>query len=175
MLQKNNDLAENKLLILYFVGVLDIPLTNSQITQYFLENNLMNYFDLQQYLSELVSADFLNCMEARSKHFYSITSKGSETLDFFKRRISFSLREAISIFAEENRSRLKKESQISAEYTRLSDESYEVACRVMEQDLILLELKINVPTKSQAKIISANWKSKAPEIYKTIMKYLSCS
>lgn len=172
MLKRATDLAENKLLILYFIRVLDIPLTNSQVTQYFLENSLINYFDLQQFLSELVSSEFLSCMEARSKRFYCITPKGLEALEFFKRRITPSFKEAITVYANENRSRLKKESQITSEYVKAPHQSYEVVCRVMEHEIILLEVKINVPTKGQAKLISNNWKTKAPEVYKSIMEHL---
>ena len=60
MLGDSLDLAENKLLVLYIFSKLKFPISNIQVTQIILENNLINYFTLQQYILELVSSDFLN-------------------------------------------------------------------------------------------------------------------
>ena len=48
------DLAENKLLLLYIFRELDVPVTRNLITEIILENNFLNYFILQPYLSELI-------------------------------------------------------------------------------------------------------------------------
>ncbi|WDC83543.1 DUF4364 family protein [Caloramator sp. mosi_1] len=54
------DLAINKLIILYILNKLNKPTSNSQLTQIILENNLINYFTLQQYISELINTGFIN-------------------------------------------------------------------------------------------------------------------
>lgn len=164
-----NNIAQNKLIILYYMQSLNIPLTNPQITQFFLENNLIPYFDLQQYLSELIDAELLNYIEARDKYFYSISPMGSKVLNFFDHRISGKLKSKIDKYARNNRDRLRKESQITAEYKKVSDRQYIITCRVMEQDMILLELKLNVTDSDQAKRICDNWLNRAPEVYKNIM------
>ena len=56
---KTRALAENKLLILYLVKKIEIPLSNSEIWQFVSEKNLMDYFSAQQYLSELVESRLL--------------------------------------------------------------------------------------------------------------------
>lgn len=172
MARQLTDMAENKLSILYYISCLDIPLTNSQITEFFLEKDLMNYFDLQQYLSELVNSEHLNYLEARNIHFYSITPRGLETLAFFKERISKPLRESIEEYAQANQNRFKKESQLTSDYKKIGNQNYEVVCRVMEGEIVLLELRLNVVNVRQAKTICNNWKAKAPEIYKSIMTKL---
>jgi len=166
-------LAENKLSILYYLYSLDIPLTNSQITQFFLENNVMNYFDLQQLLSELVSSQHISCLDTGHKSFYSLTSTGLKALNFFKNRIPEWLREVIDAYARQNRNRFKRENQIIAEYKRVSPDEYEVTCKVMENDITLIELKLSVTDNKQARIICNNWDTKAPEVYKFIMQNLS--
>lgn len=172
MMDQINNIAENKLIILYYMKALNIPLTNPQITQFFLENNIIPYFDLQQYLSELIDTDLLNYLETRNKYFYSISSAGIKTLSFFEYRIDDSLKYKMDRYAKENRNRLRKESQITSEYKKLSDGQYIVTCRVMEQDMVLLELKLNVADSNQAKRMCENWLNKAPEIYKNIMSAL---
>lgn len=52
-------LAESKLILLYFIEKIGFPLSNSEICQFSLEKNYMDYFSVQQYLSELVEAHLL--------------------------------------------------------------------------------------------------------------------
>lgn len=173
MSEKAINTADNKLAILYYVHSLDIPLTNTQVTQFFLENDIMNYFDLQQLLGQLVSSDHLTCLETGHKSFYSITEKGRKTLHLFLDHIPKWLRHAINVYATQNRHRFKRENQITAEYKRVSSKEYQVICRVMENDIVLIDLRLSVTDRKQARIICNNWDTKAPEIYKYIMQQLT--
>ena len=47
------ELAENKLLLLYIIKSIKYPISNTQLTDIVLENSFINYFMLQQYVSEL--------------------------------------------------------------------------------------------------------------------------
>jgi len=164
--------AKNKIAILFFVGELDIPLNNSQIAHFFVENSLINYFDLQQLINELVSAGHINCSVLGGSNFYTISSKGSETVTLFKNQVPRHLQERIKVYSSENRAQMRKESQITAEYKRIADKEYEVTCKALENQMVLIELKINVATAKQAGIICANWKSNALEVCKAIMERL---
>ena len=84
---KLSELAGNKLSVLFFVRALNIPLTNEQITEFFIKTYFLNYFDLQQLLSELVESHHLAYMEGRQCSYYTLTKKGREALDFFQSRI----------------------------------------------------------------------------------------
>ena len=46
-----------KLMILYMLNKVNFPLTNSQLTQFFLDKEYTTYFTLQQVLSELEPRD----------------------------------------------------------------------------------------------------------------------
>jgi predicted transcriptional regulator len=151
------NIADNKLSILYYVHSLDIPLTNTQVTQFFLENNIMNYFDLQQLLGQLVSSEHLICLETGHKSFYSITQKGRRTLRLFQGHIPKWLRHAIDIYTAQNLNKFKRENQITAEYKRVSSKDYQVICRVMENDIVLIDLRLSVTDSKQARIICNNW------------------
>ena len=52
----SEELASHKLLILYILDKINMDLTNSQITQVVLETEMMNYFSLQQFLSQLMES-----------------------------------------------------------------------------------------------------------------------
>ncbi|HOB19195.1 MAG TPA: DUF4364 family protein [Candidatus Atribacteria bacterium] len=166
------DLADNKLAILYFFDSLGIPLTNEQVTDFFVNKYLMNYFDLQQFLAELFETEHLCYMESRNSNFYSITERGKETLRLFSSRIDTYTRNMIEDFVLANRSRLKRESQLIADYKRLENNEYLAVLKVMEGTITLIELKLNLTTMEQAKSVCEKWKVKAPEVYKKIMESL---
>ena len=60
MYENSAELAENKLLVLYVIKSLKQPISNTQLTEIILENNFINYFTLQQYISELEYSNFIN-------------------------------------------------------------------------------------------------------------------
>ncbi|NLJ41207.1 MAG: DUF4364 family protein [Clostridiales bacterium] len=169
MLEDITVMADDKLTILYYIQCLGIPLTNGQITRFFTENTIINYFDLQQYILELVSGGLVNNIETGNLQLLVMTNKGNEALSYFRKRIPPALRNTIESYAEENRSYLKGESQITADYKKIDHNQYEVVCKVTEKDLVLMELKLNIPTSEQAKDICRNWKAHAPKVFKGIL------
>ena len=51
-------LTTYKLIILYMLKKVDFPLTNSQLSEFFLDKGYTNYFTLQQVITELSEAEF---------------------------------------------------------------------------------------------------------------------
>ena len=49
-----------KLMIMHMLNKVEFPLTNSQISQFFLENEYTNYFTVQKSLSELIEDDLFS-------------------------------------------------------------------------------------------------------------------
>ena len=83
MYENSAELAENKLLVLYVIKSLKQPISNTQLTEIILENNFINYFTLQQYISELEYSNFVKYIEKNDKKLISITDKGEKVLSFF--------------------------------------------------------------------------------------------
>lgn len=164
--------AKNKVAILFFLEEVSLPLNSSQFAGFFVENGIINYFYLQQHLSELVSSELLFSSILNEIIFYSLTPKGSETLGLFKRQIPGHLKEKITYYIIENRTQIEKESQIFAEYRKTAENEYEVDCKLYETTHLLVEIKINVPSAKQAGIICSNWKNAAVDCYKTLMEGL---
>ena len=88
MYENSAELAENKLLVLYVIKSLKQPISNTQLTEIILENNFINYFTLQQYISELEYSNFVKYIEKNEKKLISITDKGEKVLSFFNDRIA---------------------------------------------------------------------------------------
>lgn len=173
MLQSTNDLTVNKLVVLYLLAKVKMPLSLSQITQTILERAYTDYFSLQQYLTEMVEAGLV--VQERESHvsWFSITDKGLETLGFFESRISLSTREELDTFIEHNWRTLRNEMEVTAEYSTQKDNEYIVHCQVNENDSVLIELKVNVASKKQANELCKNWRNNATTLYGEILGLLA--
>ena len=69
----SEELASNKQLILYILNKINKDLTNSQITQVVLDTEVINYFSLQQFLSQLMESKFLTTYKDSNREYYSLT------------------------------------------------------------------------------------------------------
>ena len=61
-----------KLIILYMLDKVDFPLTNSQISEFILNEGYTNYFTVQQTISELVESGFIHEESTHNRTFYHL-------------------------------------------------------------------------------------------------------
>ena len=166
------ELAENKLLLLYILKTLKHPISNTQLTEIVLENSFINYFTLQQYISELDEANFIEYTEVMDKNLLKLTDKGDSVLSFFKDRISKSKISLINEYVKSHIDLIKKELTIHSDYTIESNDSFIVDIKALEDDCTLIELKLQVPTKKQATHLCDKWQKDPSEIYTQIINLL---
>lgn len=172
MFENTSDLAENKLLLLYILTSLRDPISNYQLTEIVLENNLINYFTLQQYITELENSEFINFKAINDKKLLYITKKGENVLSFFKDRISPSRKIAIDSYLGEKITTIKKELSLQSDYTPLGKEDFLVNLVAFEDTKTLIDLKISVPTKKHAISLCSKWKENYSSIYTEIISLL---
>lgn len=161
-----------KLIILYMLDKVDFPLTNSQISEFILNEGYTNYFTLQQALSELTDSGFIHEEATHSRTFYHLTEEGEQTITFFKNDISPAIQEDIHTFLKNKKYELKNEVAVKADYYQNSNHEYAVRCQVIEHEAPLIDLTITVPTETEAETISNNWAKKSQQIYAMIMTQL---
>lgn len=166
------ELAENKLILLHILNEIKLPMSNMQLTQIVLENNLINYFTLQQYISELISSNFLRYTDKGEKHRICITEKGRKVLILFKNRISENKISIINEYLRKQIANIKKEITITADYTIESDNVFLVNLKALENESILIDIKIPVPSNKQARDLCTKWKSDATNLYKDVINLL---
>lgn len=173
MYKNSSELAENKLLMLYVLKSIKEPISNTQLTEIILENNFINYFTFQQYLSELEESKFVEYQEANDKKLLLLTEKGDNVLTLFKARISPSQIAIVDEYIKVKIGSIKKELTIHADYTLGSgDDSFIVDLKAIEDQALLMELKLSVPTKKQAASICSKWKENPSEIYTSVINIL---
>lgn len=172
MYENTQELAENKLLVLYILEQIKLPISNNRITQIILENNFINYFTLQQYISELHTADFISYSEKDGKSRIILSDNGRKVLSLFEDRISPVKKELVEQYLKEHIQSIKKEITVTADYTIEKNNSFIVNLKAVENDSILIDIKINVPTNNHAKKLCSKWKSSSSEMYNDIIQLL---
>jgi predicted transcriptional regulator len=167
------ELTEVKLIILFILKNINMPLSHAQLTEIVMKDSLMNYFILHQYLSELVSFNQIKVSEESGKQIYDITAEGRQTLEFFENRIPYSIREKILITIINTKREFIKAREILSDYTPRNENEFFVECKIIENDAPLINLSLIVGTKAQAKSICEYWKTNAEQAYLKIISALT--
>jgi predicted transcriptional regulator len=166
------ELSLNKLIILFMLNNIKLPMTNTQLSDFILSKEYTNYFSLQQSLSELTDTDLVRTEEVQNSTRYFITDSGKKTLFYFENRVPDSIKEEIIEFLKKNKYKLRNEVEITAEYIPEINGEYTIHCLAKENDTVLIELKFNVISKEQALEMCANWKKNSHDIYSKILSEL---
>lgn len=162
-------LADKKLMILYLLSKMDIPLTKSQITTAILENNLIDFFTFQQCISELEESQMIIQIAHQKKQCYTITEGGKKAIEVFEQRVSKYTSGIINNYISKNKESLKKDSQIIAEYNKINNKEYIVNLKVIENELVLMDLKLSVVSAKQAKQVCDKWKNSSEKIFSQLI------
>ena len=123
----SEELASHKLLILYILDK-----TNSQITQVVLETEMMNYFSLQQFLSQLMESKFLTTYKESDREYYSLTQKGLEILEYFLSRIPEDLTKKIDEYVALNKQSLLSDTEVKSSFIQQNNNEFIVNLRVID-------------------------------------------
>lgn len=165
--------AVNKLLILYLINKMDIPMSQTQVSQFVLEEEYMDYFMLQQMLTENVEKNYLEAVKENNETRYTVTDEGITLLDYFDRQIPINIRNRITKYVAENRKDFKRDYEITANYFYGNDmNDFIVKCGLYEDEVVLMEINLSVVSKEQAKFICNNWKANVSTIYGNILTAL---
>lgn len=161
-----------KIIILYSINHFSVPLTNQQLTDFVLEHDVMNYFDLQQFLTDLVETSMLEYSMSEGEKYYIITESGKNTLELFSDRVSQSLRRTINDSIDMKKKSFVIKTNITADYYKEDDNDYIVHLSVKEGIYTLMDIKVNVVSNKDAKLICENWEKKAQHLYGDILNKL---
>jgi predicted transcriptional regulator len=171
MIEKSSTLY--KMIILYMLERVDFPLTNSQITSFFLDNEYTTYFHVQQTIHDLLESKLIEEKKQGNNTCYQTTEDGTTTLSYFQNNISDQIRTEVTSYLTEKKYEMRNDNSIQAEYYRTPELEYVVQCRVMEKKVPLINLELTVPTEEIAKNFCSHWTKKNQEIYAYLMDALS--
>lgn len=173
MFDNSLNLAENKLLLLHIVDKINLPISNIQLTEIVLENKLINYFTLQEYIDELISSNLLNKINQSNKDRLVISEKGKEVLSLFKNRLSKEELLKLDSYIDNKMNLIKKEATVFADYTIENSNSYVVTLNASENNIPLIEVKLTVASNKQARELCDKWRKNPSDLYTKIIKALT--
>ena len=166
-------LAEHKLIILHLLQKMGIALSNSEICQFLLEKNYMDYFSVQQYLAELVDAGWLEKSREQNHTRYTLTDEGEETVNYFLNHISEHAKTEINTYGQENSKRIRAEYAVTANYFPEINDDFLVKCGLNDDNgNVLMEVSVSVVSKQQALAICRNWRKNVSHLYGSILTSL---
>ena len=164
-----SDIAEKKIFILYFLKTIDMPIGSMQFVRVMLENRFMNYFYMQQYLSELIEEELVTAEKKDSISYYTISDKGLGVLNMFEAILPAGLKKRVKESIAAIKKNIRIETMITADYLPEGD-GYTALCKIRENDFSLMEVKIAAGTEEDARSICKNWTSFPQEIYLEILE-----
>lgn len=172
-IENTEELAQSKLLLLYLIKFSASAFTNSEITEFVLEKNYMNYFLVQQYLSELVESKFIEMIKEDSKEVYFILEKGQIALSYFEERIPNKIKQELNDEFNEVKKKTIVETQVVSEFFEKENNQFVVNLKLVENDETLFSLYVDVATKKQVDLICNRWKENTESIYQNIINLLT--
>ena len=165
----NDSMTLYKLMILYILNNVNFPVSNNQLSEFFLGSGYTDYSNLQQALSELINSGLIDIESTHNSSRYTISKSGEQTLEFLGDKLSNTITTDISNYLRENKFRMRNESSSSASYYKSETGSYVIHCEVREGKDVLFSLDLSVPDKEQAARMCDNWDKRNKEIYQFLM------
>ena len=172
---ENIKIAENKILILYIINQFKMPLTESQLIQFILEKEFMNYFVFKQHLSELTASQMIEYNASEKYSYYLISKKGEQTLEIFGKLIADDVKSILDNEIILKKNQFKKDSEIITNYVMIGEFEYIVYLMAIEKGTPLIDLRLNVGSKEQAEELCKNWKRNSSEYFKKIISIITKS
>ena len=165
-------LAENKVLILYILNLIDGDIIQDGLFKIISSINNLNYFYFKQILTDLMDSKLVGVYTKDDEQVLRITSEGKNAYTLTKDVMPGILKlKADSIFKKEF-SNIEEASSVIAEFTPKDENNYTVTLKIVENNETIFEVKTYAGSRERAKKIVENWKNHANTIYPNILNIL---
>lgn len=161
-----------KITILELLQRSGFPLSNSQLSDFFLESELTDYFTAQQAISDVETAGLVVSTTNHNNTTYSLTEDGRHTLSLFKEKLTPAIIRDIKKYMSAKAIVMKQENSHKANYFKADRGGYVVQLKIFEEETPTLDLSLHVATKELAETICNNWKVRCEDVYMSIMDTL---
>ena len=165
-------LAENKVLILYILNLIDGDIIQDGLFKIISSINNINYFYFKQVLTDLIDSKLVGSYTKEDEQVVKITSEGKNAYILTKDVLPGIMKlKADNIFKKEF-SNIEEESSVSAEFIPRNENDYTIKCKIVENNGTIFEVKTFAGSRERAKRIVDNWNQNATTIYPEILNLL---
>ncbi len=166
------DATINKLILLYVLDKMEIPLTENSILEICCsQNSWLNWMDCKDLLPQLVTAKFVYKPNTdNNENRYNITVAGRECLSQFYTRIPASIRDEISNFSQANKISFKRSQEYVSKSYKNDDGSYTVELKILEPLTTdsIMSICLKTDTRHNATIACKRWGELAPTVFEML-------
>ncbi len=153
----------NKLILLYALDKMEVPLQEDLILDMITENNWLSYMDCKVALTDLIKNNMVTNMATKGCNpRYAITSDSREGLKHYFVEIPSSIRDNISEVVKLNKIKYRKKQDYFSDYYKNADGTYTVVLRIDSTSNSLMDLKLVVQNRTKAKWLFKNWRDQPP-------------
>lgn len=170
MLEKTSLLY--KLTILYLLSRIDYPISNNSLSNFLLENDFTDYFNLQQIMGELIDDGYVDKRVIRNKTLYRISESGLATFKLLSRELSPSMKADVDKYLLANNMNLIDDISVMSNYYRADLNNYISNMYIEENGSKILELNVSTTNEEDAARICANWVKSSERLYPMIISEL---
>ena len=169
----NENLFNNKLIILTIFDAINIPLEQSNLLEIVHENGWISLVDFADAFNSLKSTGLIAGIKSKARsERYTITQDGRNCLVSWNTSLPLTQREQIMSVIDKNIIDYRKSQEFVSNYQRNLDGTYSVLLFIKGTTEDVLEIKINVKNREKAKWINETWKDKAPKIFELLQDEL---
>lgn len=161
-----------KLLICYMLSSVKQPLTKDEIVSVLQENNLANYFEINDALSDLIENNNIVSNNTEDSKF-TITKSGKLITTQLETSLPISIREKTLSAAVNLLAKIKRENENTA-IIKKANNGYYVSCNISGgNNLNLLAIDLFVPDSKQAELVKRNFQRDPNLIYSCMLALLT--
>lgn len=160
-----DDTGLQRLILLKIASSSMHQISNTRISEVAIESFNMNFFLVQQHLSELAESGFLTSSKIDGEVTYTITEEGLSILALFKGKLSDDIKSRIDkLFVYS-----KQQQRAEASYSLSETGEYSVDLILTERGLTSFRLTLSVPDEKQAIKICSAWRLEPSNLFGKIM------
>lgn len=166
------DKAEIKLLVCYLLKKIEKPVARMKLNEILQEYSIVNYFEANQAISELVKSGRIISELVDDDEVFSITPQAMYDVGEIERSLPRTVREkavsaALRIFA---RDRVERESKVEVQEL---EHGFHVTFSIEDVGTQLLKLTVYVSDRTQIELVKRNFFNNAVSIYSDIISSLT--
>jgi hypothetical protein len=145
--------------------------TKEQLLRFVVETELQSQFQFAIALAGLYETGHVRESERLEGKLLVLTPEGRQSLEMFGSRIRASLQEKLETHGASWRRRIREEQQMPADWEE-TEHGFTVTLRTIEAGAEIVNIRLTVADKQQAKRFCARWRENAPFLYQTLMDRL---
>ena len=160
-----HDMLDVKVLILYVMSLVEMPVSAQTIYELCLQDDCLSYMDVQQAIPEMVNTGHLQ----KLGDLFAITDKGRDTEQLTNDSIAFPVRHRAKTAVDVLNRAARQEQFIQTELRPCENGEYIVSMKLNDMNGQLMHLELTMPTRLQAKRVETAYRKNPDMIYQSVI------